>query len=213
METFKLEDIYAILGNVTEVICDNAIFLCELDSVVGDGDHGTTIRRGVKAAQIKIDTEKPQQVDKLFAAYAMGMVSTMGGASGPIFSSMFLGMGMTTQGSEEVTLSHLVESFESGLARVMKIGKSAEGDKTLIDALAPGIRALKASSQAGESLGVALNKMHQAALEGIEVTKTLVANKGRSRYAGERGLGHQDAGATSVTLIIKCFAEQATKEA
>ncbi|MCM8536268.1 MAG: dihydroxyacetone kinase subunit DhaL [Lentisphaeraceae bacterium] len=211
MESFKLEDVYAILGKVTDVICENAMFLCELDSVVGDGDHGTTIRRGVKAAQEKIETEKPDKVDKLLAAYALGMVSTMGGASGPIFSSMFLGMGMASQGSEEVTLSHLVEAFENGLARVKKIGRSDEGDKTLIDALAPGIRALKASSEAGESLGVALNKMHEAALEGIEVTKTLVANKGRSRYAGERGLGHQDAGATSVTLIIKCFAEQANQ--
>ena len=209
METFKLDDIYAILGKVTDVICENAIFLCELDSVVGDGDHGTTIRRGVKAAQEKIETEKPDKVDKLLAAYALGMVSTMGGASGPIFSSMFLGMGMASQGSEEVTLSHLVEAFESGLARVKKIGRSDEGDKTLIDALAPGIRALKASAEAGESLAVALGKMHEAAQEGIEETKKLVSKKGRSRYAGERGLGHQDAGATSVTLIINCFAEQA----
>jgi phosphoenolpyruvate---glycerone phosphotransferase subunit DhaL len=207
METLKLEDVYAILGKITEVICENAIFLCELDSVVGDGDHGTTIRRGVKAALEKIENEKPDKVDKLLAAYALGMVSTMGGASGPIFSSMFLGMGMETQGSEEITLEQLIKSFENGLARVMKIGKSAEGDKTLIDSLAPGIRALKASSEAGESLGTALSKMHEAAKEGIQKTKEIVAKKGRSRYAGERGLGHQDAGATSVTLIINCFAE------
>ncbi|MCH2207138.1 MAG: dihydroxyacetone kinase subunit L [Lentisphaerales bacterium] len=209
METFKLDDIYTILGKVTDVICENAMFLCELDSVVGDGDHGTTIRRGVKAAQEKIETEKPDKVDKLLAAYALGMVSTMGGASGPIFSSMFLGMGMASQGSEEVTLSHLVEAFESGLARVKKIGRSDEGDKTLIDALAPGIRALKTSAEAGEALAVALGRMHEAAEAGIEETKKLVSKKGRSRYAGERGLGHQDAGATSVTLIINCFAEQA----
>lgn len=211
METLKLQDINAILGEVTKIICDNAMHLCELDSVVGDGDHGTTIRRGVKAAQIKIDEEKPQQVDKLLAAYALGMVSTMGGASGPIFSSLFLGMGMETHGSDEITLDHLIRSFENGLARVMKIGRSAEGDKTLIDALAPGIRALKASAAAGKSLAESLNDMHKAALEGLEKTKELVANKGRSRYAGERGLGHADAGATSVCLIIGCFAEHVNK--
>lgn len=207
METLKLDDIYAILGKITTIICDNAIHLCELDSVVGDGDHGTTIRRGVKAAQEKIEAEKPQQVDKLLAAYAMGMVSTMGGASGPIFSSLFLGMGMVTQGSEEISLTQLIESFKNGLARVQKIGKSGEGDKTLIDALAPGIRALEASSAANESLEQALAKMHVAALTGLEKTKELVAKKGRSRYAGERGLGHADAGATSVSMIIGCFAE------
>jgi phosphoenolpyruvate---glycerone phosphotransferase subunit DhaL len=211
METLKLQDINAILGEVTKVICDNAMLLCELDSVVGDGDHGTTIRRGVKAAQIKIDEEKPQKVDKLLAAYALGMVSTMGGASGPIFSSLFLGMGMETHGSDEITLDHLIRSFENGLGRVMKIGKSAEGDKTLIDALAPGIRALKASSVAGKSLSASLNDMHKAALDGLEKTKELVSKKGRSRYAGERGLGHADAGATSVCLIIGCFAEYANK--
>ena len=211
METLKLQDINAILGEVTKIICDNAIHLCELDSVVGDGDHGTTIRRGVKAAQIKIEEEKPQQVDKLLAAYALGMVSTMGGASGPIFSSLFLGMGMETHGSDEITLDHLIKSFENGLARVMKIGRSAEGDKTLIDALAPGIRTLKASSEAGKSLAESLNDMHKAALEGLEKTKELVAKKGRSRYAGERGLGHADAGATSVCLIIGCFAEHVNK--
>ena len=212
MENLKLNDVYAILGNVTEIICENAIHLCELDSVVGDGDHGTTIRRGVKAAQIKIDTEKPQHLDKLFAAYAMGMVSTMGGASGPIFSSLFLGMGMTVHGSEEMNLAHLIESFESGLARVQKIGKSAEGDKTLIDALAPGIRALKKAQEQGINLASALEMMHEAALAGLAHTKELVAKKGRSRYAGERGLGHADAGATSVCLIIGCFAKQANKE-
>ncbi|MCM8527045.1 MAG: dihydroxyacetone kinase subunit DhaL [Lentisphaeraceae bacterium] len=211
METLKLEDINAILGEVTKVICDNAMHLCELDSVVGDGDHGTTIRRGVKAAQVKIEEEKPQQVDKLLAAYALGMVSTMGGASGPIFSSLFLGMGMETHGSDEITLDHLIKSFENGLARVMKIGRSAEGDKTLIDALAPGIRALKASAEAGKSLAESLNDMHKAALEGLEKTKELVSKKGRSRYAGERGLGHADAGATSVCLIIGCFAEHVNK--
>ena len=211
METLKLEDIYAILGKVTEVITENAMHLCELDSVVGDGDHGTTIRRGVKAAQVKIEEEKPNQIDKLMAAYALGMVSTMGGASGPIFSSLFLGMGMETQGSDEITLEHLIRSFENGQARVEKIGRSAEGDKTLLDALCPGIRALKAADEAGKSLAEGLQDMHAAALEGLEKTKELVSKKGRSRYAGERGLGHADAGATSVSLIIGCFAEHVKK--
>ena len=137
----------------------------------------------------------------------MGMVSTLGGASGPIFSSLFLGMGMTVQGAEEITLSHLIESFENGQARVEKIGKSSEGDKTLIDALAPGIRALKAAQAEDKTLAQALTDMHVAALAGLEKTKELVAKKGRSRYAGERGIGHADAGATSVSMIIGCFAE------
>jgi len=206
METLKLQDVYTILGNITAVICDNAIHLCELDSVVGDGDHGTTIRRGVKAAQEKIESEQPQQLDKLILAYAMGMVSTMGGASGPIFSSLFLGMGMTVKGAEEMTLSHLIESFENGQTRIEKIGNASEGDKTLIDALAPGIRALKTARTGNKSLAQALKDMHVAALAGLEKTKEMVAKKGRSRYAGERGLGHADAGATSISLIIGCFA-------
>ena len=206
MQALTREDIYQILKLVTEEICDQALMLCELDSVVGDGDHGTTIRRGVIAGLERMEREQPESLDQLFAVYALGMVSTMGGASGPIFSSLFLGMGMATKGADEMHLEHLIQAFDNGRQRIMKIGKAKQGDKTLLDALGPGLKALQQSYVKGEDLALAFAHMHEAALAGVEQTKQMVSRKGRSRYAGERGLGHADAGATSVSIIIGCFA-------
>ena len=195
METLNVQDFASILKNVTDLICENCTKLCELDSVVGDGDHGTTIQRGVKAAQEKIDAMAPEQIDKLFATFAMGMVSSMGGASGPIFASLFQGMALSSAGKTSVNSTDFITMLENGLNKIVTLGKAEEGDKTLVDALAPAIRAGQASQEGGGSLTEVLNAIHKGALEGLENTRKMVSKKGRSRYAGERGLGHPDAGA------------------
>ena len=207
METLKLQDFKDILKNVTAIISENCTRLCELDSVVGDGDHGTTIQRGTKAGQEKIDTMAPDQISKLLATYAMGMVSSMGGASGPIFASLFQGMALSSGGKDEVTAADMITMYQSGLDKVVTLGKAEEGDKTLVDSLAPGIRAGQEALDNGGSLAEVLTAVHKGALEGVENTRKMVSKKGRSRYAGERGLGHPDAGATSISLILQTISD------
>ena len=211
METLNVQDFADILKNVTEIITENCTKLCELDSVVGDGDHGTTIQRGVKAAQEKVDTMAPDQIQKILATFAMGMVSSMGGASGPIFASLFQGMAIASAGKSTVNAEEIITMLESGLDKIVTLGKAEEGDKTLVDSLAPAIRAGK--EVVGNGLVETLTAVHKGALEGVENTRKMISKKGRSRYAGERGLGHPDAGATSISLILQCFSDHVNKGA
>ena len=207
MDKLTLQDLTEILRQVTKLICENSDKLCELDSVVGDGDHGTTIQRGVKAAQEKVDSNAPEEISKLFSTFAMGMVSSMGGASGPIFASFFQGMALASNGKSEVDAEMLLTAMQSGQDKIQAIGKAEEGDKTLIDALAPAIRAGRAALEAGSSFEEIVSATYKGAMEGVEETRKMVSKKGRSRYAGERGLGHPDAGATSMSLMLQAFAD------
>ena len=207
MDKLTTQDLTEILRQITKLICENSDKLCELDSVVGDGDHGTTIQRGVKAAQEKIDADAPEKIDKLFSTFAMGMVSSMGGASGPIFASFFQGMALASSGKDEVDADTLLTAMQSGQDKIQAIGKAEEGDKTLIDSLAPAIRAGKAAVEAGSSFEDTISAIYKGSMEGVEETRKMVSKKGRSRYAGERGLGHPDAGATSMSLILQAFAD------
>ena len=207
MDKLTTQDLTEILRQITKLICENSDKLCELDSVVGDGDHGTTIQRGVKAAQEKIDADAPEKIDKLFSTFAMGMVSSMGGASGPIFASFFQGMALASSGKDEVDADTLLTAMQSGQDKIQAIGKAEEGDKTLIDSLAPAIRAGKAAVETGSSFEDTISAIYKGSMEGVEETRKMVSKKGRSRYAGERGLGHPDAGATSMSLILQAFAD------
>jgi len=207
MDKLTLQDLTEILRQVTKLICENSDKLCELDSVVGDGDHGTTIQRGVKAAQEKVDANAPEEISKLFSTFAMGMVSSMGGASGPIFASFFQCMALASNGKSDADAEVLLTAMQSGQDKIQAIGKAEEGDKTLIDALAPAIRAGRAALEAGSSFEEIVSAIYKGSMEGVEETRKMVSKKGRSRYAGERGLGHPDAGATSMSLMLQAFAD------
>jgi len=206
-----VKDFVAILTRFAELIAENTNALCKLDSVFGDGDHGTTMKRGTNAAQQKVCTSPPEQIDKLLSGYAMAMLGSMGGASGPIFSSLFLGMSVAAAGQTKLDTIGMVNIFEQALKKVTSLGKAVEGDKTLVDSLAPAVRAARAEQENGGDLSKILASAHKAALEGVINTRDMIAKKGRARYAGERSLGHEDAGATTISLMFQAFSDHVNK--
>jgi dihydroxyacetone kinase-like protein len=209
-EELTQDDIKEILTRIKDVIIDNSDYLCELDSVVGDGDHGTTIARGVKAGFKNMQEEEANNIMDLLSNFSMEMVDSMGGASGPLFGSFFRGLALGCKNKETIDPETLHIMFDKGLEKVKTLGKAEPGDKTFVDSLQP---ATEAMAEAKASLSESLTAAHKAALEGLEKTKEMTAAKGRSRYAGDRGRGHQDAGATSITLIIQAFNLQVNTEA
>ena len=210
-ETLTLDDFSIIIRNINTTIQENAVFLCQLDSVVGDGDHGTTLARGLGKSVDEITATPPATIAVLFLTVGKTMISSMGGASGPIFGSLFKEMGRASKGLEVVTLADLHAIFSRAADKVQKLGKAEPGDKTLLDSLLPGIDSLAESVENSNDITKSLQKMAQAAEAGVEATKEMTAKKGRARYAGERGIGHQDAGATSVYLMLQSFADTVAK--
>ena len=158
-----------------------------------------------------LDAQSPASISELFQLLGKTMVSSMGGASGPLFGSLFRAMGTACKECDTVGTKELHAMFAAGAAKVMKLGKAERGYKTLLDSLLPGIESLEASASDGASLPDALSNMAEAAEAGVESTKEMVAKSGRARYAGERGLGHADAGATSIALMIRAFSDTVAK--
>jgi len=210
-QTLTLQDFQIIIHNIHTTIKDNVNYLCELDSSVGDGDHGTTLERGLSAAVKAIEESPPDSISNMLQTTGKTMISSMGGASGPLFGSLFREMGRASTELDEVTLSNLHTMLDRAASKIMEMGKAERGDKTLLDALLPAVDSLQQSIADGASLPDALTAMAKAAQSGAVATQEMVATKGRARYAGERGRGRQDAGATSIALIMQTIADTVSK--
>ncbi len=210
-DLLRLNDCVAVLNAINTAIQENVTTLCELDSVIGDGDHGTTLARGLKAGVEAVDAKPPASITELFQVMGKTMVSSMGGASGPLFGSLFHAMGTACKDREILYTADVHAMFEAGATKVMRLGKAERGHKTLLDSLLPGIESLEASATNGTNLHDAMQRMAEAAEAGAESTKDMVAKSGRARYAGDRALGRADAGATSIALMIRAFAETAAQ--
>lgn len=194
-------------------------YLTELDSAIGDADHGINMERGMQAVVGKLDdagspvepgdSTAPAQSDigALFKQVGMILVSTVGGAAGPLYGTLFLKMGVIAGPGPELTVEQWAAALEAGVEGVQARGKAELGDKTMIDALVPAAGALRAAAAAGLSLADALRQAADAAEEGMKATTPLVARKGRASYLGERSAGHQDPGATSSWFLLKTAAE------
>jgi phosphoenolpyruvate---glycerone phosphotransferase subunit DhaL len=186
----------------------NKEYLTQLDSAIGDGDHGINMQRGMSAVVAKLDTAGDEQdVGALLKAVGMTLVSTVGGAGGPLYGTLFLQMGTATSGKSELSPDDWAGALEAGIAGVQNRGKAEPGDKTMIDALVPGRDALKAALGGGATFADALRQSAAAAEHGMRDTVPLVARKGRASYLGERSAGHQDPGATSSHLLLEAAAE------
>ncbi|MBN1147432.1 MAG: dihydroxyacetone kinase subunit L [Anaerolineales bacterium] len=195
------------LKALAATLAENKEYLTELDSAIGDADHGVKMDRGFQAALKKLPSVAGQDIGSIFKAVGMALVSTVGGASGPLYGTFFLQMGTVAADKPELTLDDWIVTFESGLDGVVRRGKANPGDKTMIDALLPGLEALKAAAANGKNLVEALQESGKAAEQGMKDTIPLVAKKGRASYLGERSAGHQDPGATSAYLILKTLVE------
>jgi phosphoenolpyruvate---glycerone phosphotransferase subunit DhaL len=188
-------------------IADHKDYLTELDSAIGDGDHGANMHRGFQAVLAKKADLRDKDVGALFKTVAMTLIQNVGGASGALYGTFFLQVSSAAGAKNELSPSEFGTLLEKGLAGIVLRGKAAVGDKTMVDALQPGIKAYKCSIGAGEDLKEALENAMRAAEEGLRSTIPIVARKGRASYLGERSAGHPDPGATSTVLLFRAAAE------
>jgi len=188
-------------------IAENKAYLTELDSAIGDADHGINMNRGMQAAMAKLDGLTGDDIGGLLKTVGMTLVSTVGGAGGPLYGTLFIQMGAPAAGKSRVTAEEWVAMLDSGIQGVIKRGKAEPNDKTMVDALLPALEALRSALADGLPLADALKRSAGAAEEGMKATIPLVARKGRASYLGERSAGHQDPGATSSYLLLKAAAE------
>jgi dihydroxyacetone kinase-like protein len=179
--------------------------LTALDSAIGDADHGINMDRGMKAVVQKLDADQPGDVPALMKAVGMTLISKVGGAGGPLYGTLFLQFGQAAP-PDGMTPDDFAACLDAAVAGVQSRGKAEPGDKTMIDALLPAGDALRAALADGAGFGAALDRAADAAEEGARATIPLVARKGRASYLGERSAGHQDPGATSSALLVRCAA-------
>lgn len=183
---------------------ENKDYLTQLDSAIGDADHGANMHRGMQAVLGKLPGVADKDIGTILKTVGMTLVSTVGGAGGPLYGTLFMQMGAATAGKLELTLTDWTAALEAGVNGVISRGKASPGDKTMVDALTPALASLKAAD--GGALASALRESAQAAEQGKLATIPLVARKGRASYLGERSAGHQDPGATSTHLLLKTAA-------
>jgi dihydroxyacetone kinase-like protein len=188
-------------------VAENKEYLTELDSAIGDADHGTNIDRGMQAALGKLEGAERDDIGSLLKTVGMTLVSTVGGAGGPLYGTLFMQMGTATAGKSELEPEDWAGALDAAVDGVQMRGKAEVGDKTMIDALVPARDSFRSALADGASFSEALSKSAEGAEEGMRATIPLVARKGRASYLGERSAGHQDPGATSSQLLIKTAAE------
>jgi phosphoenolpyruvate---glycerone phosphotransferase subunit DhaL len=193
-------------------VAENREYLTELDSAIGDADHGINMNRGMQAVIGKLDTAEPADVGALLKTVGMTLVSTVGGASGPLYGTLFLQMGTSAAGKTELSGQDWADALAAGVAGVQRRGKAELGDKTMLDALIPAVETLRSALGNGSSLDEALDQSAHTAQEGMTATIPLVARKGRASYLGERSANHQDPGATSSWLLLRTAAETLATE-
>jgi phosphoenolpyruvate---glycerone phosphotransferase subunit DhaL len=186
-------------------VAENRAYLTRLDGDIGDGDHGTNMDRGMKKVLERLEATDGDDIGASLKAVGMALVSSVGGAAGPLYGTLFMQMGQAAAGKSELDLAGFTEALDAGVQGVIKRGKAERGDKTMLDALGPALDALK--EEGGDDVAGALSRAADAAREGMEATVPLVARKGRASYLGERSAGHQDPGATSSHLLLKTAAE------
>ena len=205
--SFSYDQVYAWVRAFAAVIAENKEYLTELDSAIGDADHGINMNRGMQAVLAKLEGDSQADVGALLKTVGMTLVSTVGGASGPLYGTLFLQMGSSAAGKPELSDEDWAAALAAGVAGVQRRGKAELGDKTMIDALVPAVQALRSSLADGSAAGEALHRSAEAAREGMIATIPLVARKGRASYLGGRSADHQDPGATSSWLLLRTAAE------
>lgn len=185
----------------------NKEYLTELDSAIGDGDHGINLDRGMRAVVPKVEALPEGDISVLFRTVAMTLISTVGGASGPLYGTLFLQFSSSLKGKTEIDPPDWAAALASAVEGIQSRGKAVPEDKTMVDALIPASNAFRAKEESGASFGEALLAAEAAADEGAKATIPLIARKGRASYLGERSVGHQDPGATSTWLLMKAARE------
>ena len=193
-----------------DLVIKNQAELTQLDSAIGDADHGINMARGMTAVINKLERDRPAHVNELFKAVAMTLVTSVGGASGPLYGTFFLRFASAAGPARELDAEALDMALRAGLTGIVERGKAAVGDKTMVDALSPALDAMEAVIKNGGDLDAAVWAARDAAAAGRDATVPLVARKGRASYLGKRSAGHIDPGASSITLLFDALAAEIT---
>lgn len=192
----------AWIREFARLIEDQREHLTDLDAAIGDADHGANLHRGMQAVLAALDQSAGIESAPLLKKVGMTLVSKVGGASGPLYGTLFLRMAAAT-GDGELAASDFAAALRAGLVGVQERGKAEPGDKTMLDALHPACDAFEASLAGGSELADGLAAAAAGAREGRDATTAMLARKGRASYLGERSVGHQDPGATSTALLLE----------
>ena len=180
--------------------------LTQLDSAIGDGDHGNNMHRGFQAALESLEAANPETPSDALKAVSTALISKVGGAAGPLYGTAFLRASTALSGKEEVSREDMVEALDAAVEGVKQRGKAEVGDKTMVDALEPAAEAARKAASSGKSVGEVSRAAAEAAGEGAEATVPLIAKKGRASYLGARAAGHVDPGARSSYLLLDAAA-------
>jgi dihydroxyacetone kinase-like protein len=197
--------VVAWLGELSRRVSEDKDRLTELDAAIGDGDHGANLARGFGAVVDAVGDGQGKEPGAVLKQVGMTLVSKVGGASGPLYGTLFLRMAGKA-GEGPLDAPAFSAALRAGVHGVEERGKAAPGDKTMLDALLPACDALEAAVEAGSGLGEALQAAAEAARTGRDATTPMVARKGRASYLGERSAGHLDPGATSSVLLVEAAA-------
>ena len=194
--------IYECIEKIAEKIRENKDFLTDLDREIGDADHGVNMARGFSAVEEKLPKDETD-IGLMLKKTGMTLLSTVGGASGPLYGTAYMEAGKIAAGKTEISPEDFGAMLAAAIAGIQKRGKAVRGEKTMLDALIPAYDAYMAKVGEGADIAAALDAACSEAEKGIEFTKTIRATKGRASYLGDRSIGHQDPGATSATLTLE----------
>jgi len=212
-ETITRNVVLSWLSNTAAVLQENRDYLVELDAEIGDADHGINMDRGFKKVASLLPELAEETIASILKKTGMALISSVGGASGPLYGTFFLRASNAVSGKDELQTPDLVALLRAGVEGILTLGKAQPGDKTMVDALQPALEALEKAGADGKTLTSALQDAAQAAQEGMHATIPLVAKKGRASYLGERSAGHQDPGATSSYLILNSLLDSLEDDA
>ncbi|KYC41858.1 dihydroxyacetone kinase [Scytonema hofmannii PCC 7110] len=201
------EQIFKWLQHFTNEIEKNKDYLTELDAAIGDADHGINMDRGFKKVMSQLPTVANKDIGSLLKTVSMTLISSVGGASGPLYGTLFLRASTAVAGKEELSEGDLLAMLQAGLDGVVQRGKAQLGDKTMLDVLSPSVAAFQNAIGEGKNSIQAMQEAVAAGERGMHDTTPMLAKKGRASYLGERSVGHQDPGATSSYLMLKSLLE------
>jgi dihydroxyacetone kinase-like protein len=201
------DNLIAWIDTLAQVYADNKQYLTQLDSNIGDADHGINMDRGFQAVKTDLAKTNPPDISSALKTVAMALIRTVGGASGPLYGTFFMRASAVCANKAELGPADVVALFEAGLEGVLQRGKAELNDKTMVDAQRPALDAMKQALADNNDLKTILQKGVAAAEEGMKNTIPLQAKKGRASYLGERSIGHQDPGATSSYLLLKAASD------
>lgn len=196
--------LYQCIQKIGDEIIANKDFLTDLDREIGDADHGVNMARGFTEVLAQLPQDE-EDMSKVLKKVGMVLLSKVGGASGPLYGTAYMKAAAAVPGKTSITLEDGKEMLTAVIEGIKMRGKAQRGEKTMLDALEPALEALTKGIENGDDTLSCLNAMCEAAKEGVEYTKTIIATKGRASYLGERSMGHQDPGATSSMITLEAI--------